>query len=149
MINSLSSPSRNESLLQNLLHIWEESVRATHLFLSEKDIAGLRPLVLQGLGGIDQLLIYSVDDGNAPLGFMGVHDHKIEMLFISPAAMGQGIGKKLVTYAIDTLNVSSVDVNEQNPRAIGFYEHMGFYVIERSPLDEQGNPFPILHMKLR
>ncbi|KUP21482.1 GNAT family N-acetyltransferase [Paenibacillus sp. DMB5] len=149
MIQSLSIPSRSESLLQTLLNIWEESVRSTHLFLSEKDIAALRPLVLQGLGGIDQLLIYSIDDGNAPLGFMGIQDHKIEMLFVSPGAMGQGIGKKLVTHVIDHLNVQSVDVNEQNPQALGFYEHMGFCVVERSPLDEQGNPFPILHMKLR
>ncbi|AIQ50709.1 acetyltransferase [Paenibacillus sp. FSL R7-0331] len=148
MINSLSSPSRNESLLQKLLNIWETSVQSTHLFLSEKDIAALRPLVLQGLRGIDQLLLYTADS-KEPLGFMGVQDHKIEMLFVSPGAMGQGIGKKLVTHAIEHLNVQSVDVNEQNPQAHGFYEHMGFYVTDRSELDEQGNPFPILHMKLR
>lgn len=149
MVHTLSIPTRNENLLHNLLHLWEESVRSTHLFLSEKDIAALRPLVLQGLSGISQLLIYVNDDGNAPLGFIGIQDHKIEMLFISPEAMGQGIGKKLVTHAIDALKVSSVDVNEQNPQALGFYEHMGFYVAERSALDEQGKPFPILHMKLR
>ncbi|WP_042202801.1 GNAT family N-acetyltransferase [Paenibacillus camerounensis] len=148
MIHSLSLLSRNESLLQTLLNIWKTSVQSTHLFLSEKDIAALRPFVLQGLSGIDQLLLYTADS-EAPLGFMGVEDHKIEMLFISPGAMGQGIGKKLVTHAIEHLNVQSVDVNEQNPQAYGFYEYMGFYVTDRSELDEQGNPFPILHMKLR
>ncbi|WP_342564302.1 GNAT family N-acetyltransferase [Paenibacillus sp. FSL R7-0345] len=148
MVHTLSIPTRNENLLHNLLHLWEESVRSTHLFLSEKDIAALRPLVLQGLSGISQLLVYSTE-GETPLGFIGIQDHKIEMLFISPEAMGQGIGKKLVTHAIDALKVSSVDVNEQNPQALGFYEHMGFYVAERSALDEQGKPFPILHMKLR
>lgn len=30
----------------------------------------------------------------------------------------------------------------------GFYEHMGFKVYERSEIDEQGNPYPILFMKL-
>ena len=40
-----------------------------------------------------------------------------------------------------------VDVNEQNPEAVKFYEAMGFVVAERSPLDDQGRPFPLLRMK--
>ncbi|ENH9207696.1 GNAT family N-acetyltransferase, partial [Vibrio vulnificus] len=46
------------------------------------------------------------------------------------------------------LGVTKVDVNEQNPQAVGFYEHMGFKVVSRSPLDDMGKPFPILHMTL-
>ena len=52
-------------------------------------------------------------------------------------------------YAVKTLNVNYVDVNEQNPQALGFYEHVGFEVFKKSEFDEQGNPFPILHMKLK
>jgi putative acetyltransferase len=96
---------------------------------------------------ISRLLAF-IDDHDQSLGFIGIQDNKIEMLFVEPAAMGKGIGKSLVAYAIQTLNVRYVDVNEQNPQALGFYEHMGFQVFERSALDEQGNPFPILHMKL-
>lgn len=29
-----------------------------------------------------------------------------------------------------------------------FYEHMDFRTYKRSNLDEQGNPYPILYMKL-
>jgi putative acetyltransferase len=39
-------------------------------------------------------------------------------------------------------------VNEQNPQAKGFYEHMGFQVYKRTDTDEQGNPYPILYMRL-
>jgi putative acetyltransferase len=39
-------------------------------------------------------------------------------------------------------------VNEQNPQAVGFYEHIGFLITGRSTLDGQGKPFPLLHMKL-
>lgn len=39
-------------------------------------------------------------------------------------------------------------MNEQNPQASGFYRHYGFVITGRSPLDGQGNPFPLLHMKL-
>lgn len=41
-----------------------------------------------------------------------------------------------------------VDVNEQNPDAVGFYRRMGFEIVGRLPLDGQGRPFPVLHMRL-
>ncbi|WP_340393349.1 GNAT family N-acetyltransferase [Paenibacillus sp. FSL E2-0190] len=140
--------TRNEELLNRLLNIWESSVRHTHLFLSEQDIDALRPLVTQALEGISDLFAFT-DDEEQLLGFIGVQNKKIEMLFVEPAAMGKGVGKALVAYVIQELAVHLVDVNEQNPQALGFYEHMGFQVFERSALDEQGNPFPILHMSLK
>lgn len=68
------------------------------------------------------------------------------MLFVAPDAMGRGLGKQLLQHAIATCNVRTVDVNEQNPKAAAFYKHMGFVVTDRSELDGQGNPFPLLHM---
>ena len=61
---------------------------------------------------------------------------------------GAGIGKKLITYAIDNLQVTKVDVNEQNVQAVGFYEYMGFNIYKRSNLDGEGKEYPILHMQL-
>lgn len=80
---------------------------------------------------------------------MGIHDFKIEMLFVSNESRGHGVGKRLVEYAIEVLKVNYVDVNEQNPQALGFYEHMGFEIFKKYEFDEQGNLFPILHMKLK
>ncbi|MEK5277407.1 MULTISPECIES: GNAT family N-acetyltransferase [Paenibacillus] len=143
-----SFTTRNEELLNRLLNIWESSVRHTHLFLSEQDIDALRPLVTQALEGISDLFAFT-DDQEQVIGFLGVQNNKIEMLFVEPAAMGKGVGKALLAYVMQELDVHLVDVNEQNPQALGFYEHMGFQVFERSALDEQGNPFPILHMSLK
>lgn len=131
---------RDQNISQELLDIWESAVRATHFFLTEQDIEGLRLLVHQGIAHISHLL--------ACTGQEHVQEQKIEMLFVDPAVRGQGIGKQLVTYALHTLNVLYVDVNEQNPQALGFYEHLGFQVYDRSERDEQGQPWPILHMKL-
>jgi putative acetyltransferase len=41
----------------------------------------------------------------------------------------------------------TLDVNEQNPAAQRFYEHLGFAVQGRSELDSQGRNYPLLHMK--
>lgn len=80
---------------------------------------------------------------------MGVEATKIEMLFVLPEYFGKGIGKELTALAITQYGAQYVDVNEQNPQATGFYGHIGFEVFERTELDGQENPFPILKMKLR
>jgi len=131
-----------------LIDIWEKSVRATHGFLSEDDISFLKPLILeQYFDAVD--LRCAKNDFDEILGFIGVADKNIEMLFISPDFRGEGIGSQLVKYAIDHQNSTKVDVNEQNPQAVAFYEHIGFTIIGRSPLDGQGKPFPLLHMELK
>ena len=70
------------------------------------------------------------------------------MLFVAPEYRGQGIGKRLLRYAVDELNAERLDVNEQNPQALGFYLHEGFEVTGRSDTDGLGQPYPLLHMTL-
>ena len=138
----------NNKDMEEILDTWESSVRATHDFLSEEDIISIKPQVVEGVKYVSNLLCVR-DENDVIKAFMGIHDFKIEMLFVSNESRGNGIGKKLVEHAIEALNVNYVDVNEQNQQAVGFYKHMGFKVFEKSDLDEQGNPFPILHMKLK
>lgn len=139
--------SRNPIETKKLLYIWEHSVKATHLFLTEDDIAMLIPQVKSGIEEVDKLMV-AKDKSGEPIGFMGIGNSKIEMLFISPEHFGMGIGTLLINYAINVLEANRVDVNEQNQQALGFYKHSGFEVYDRFETDEQGNPFPILHMKL-
>jgi len=129
-----------------VLDVWEASVRATHLFLSEADIQFLKPLVRDELPNVPGLAC--VRDGKGEVaGFMGVVDGKIEMLFIDPTWRGQGIGRRLLEHAVQTLGATRVDVNEQNEQAVGFYLRMGFAVEGRSDLDSTGKPFPLLHLR--
>lgn len=130
-----------------MLDLWESSVRATHDFLIEEDIDSLKPLVRSGLLEMQYVICMKEDNGMIK-GFMGIIRNKIEMLFVKDKFMGSGIGKLLITYAIDKLNARYVDVNEQNKKAVGFYTHLGFKEFSNSKVDSQGNPFPILHMKL-
>ncbi|MGB1198340.1 MAG: GNAT family N-acetyltransferase [Thalassotalea sp.] len=130
-----------------LLALWENSVRATHDFITEQDITSFKPMILEQAFPVVSLKCIK-NNNNVILGFIGIHQQKVEMLFILNEARGQGIGKKLMEYAIAELSVNRVDVNEQNPLAIGFYQHLGFKVTSRSPVDDMGKPFPILHLKL-
>ena len=131
----------NNKDMEEILDTWESSVRATHDFLSEEDIISIKPQVIEGAKYVSKLLCVR-DENGIIKAFMGIHDFKIEMLFVSNESRGNGIGKRLVEYAIEVLN-------EQNPQAVGFYKHMGFEIFKKSNFDEQGNPFPILHMKLK
>lgn len=131
-----------------VVDVWEASVRATHLFLREADIFYFKPLILNDYLKAVHLTCVK-DEAGRILGFMGVHEDSLEMLFLHPDARGKGLGKLLILHAINNLKVKKVDVNEQNPQAVGFYEHIGFEVVSRSELDGLGKPYPILHMQLR
>ena len=146
MTMTICEVAKNE--YPEIVEIWEASVRATHRFLTEDDIQFFKPLILNEFLAAVNLRCVK-DDGGKILGFLGVAEGNIEMLFLDPASRGKGIGRLLVQYAIEEMSVQKVDVNEQNPDAVGFYKHVGFEVTSRSPLDGMGKPFPILHMALR
>ena len=130
-----------------IVDLWEASVRATHTFLPEEDIRMFRPLILdEYLDAVTLRCARATDD--TITGFLGVADNKIEMLFIDPALMGQGIGRLLLDVAVRDLGATLVDVNEQNPDAVGFYLHYDFELVSRDPLDGLGKPYPILHLAL-
>ncbi|EJL81636.1 GNAT family N-acetyltransferase [Pantoea sp. GM01] len=126
--------------------VWEASVLATHDFLQEADIRALRPQVRMHYLPMVELRVYR-DEQHTIVGFLGVAENRLEMLFVAPQAFGQGIGTQLLRYATQHLGVNELDVNEQNPQALGFYQRQGFVITGRSPLDGQGNPFPLLHLR--
>lgn len=138
--------NRTEPLIEQLTQIWERSVKATHLFLSDDEITEIKKFVPDTLSEIAHLVIAINEAGDA-IGFMGVEDSKIEMLFISPDERGKGLGKAFIEYGIEHFAVNQVTVNELNPQAIGFYEHLGFSVYNRTDTDEEGRPYPLLYMK--
>lgn len=139
---------RKKILIQQLLEIWEKSVRETHLFLSDDEISNIKAYVPQALDGIAHLIV-AEDESCCTVAFMGIQDEILEMLFITPEKRGMGLGKQLIQHGIENYDVKKMAVNEQNPQAKGFYEHMGFQVYKRTDLDEQGNPYPLLYMILK
>ncbi len=146
-MNIYELQERTPQLLECLLIIWEVSVRATHHFLSDAEVKQIKSYVPQALQSVSHLIV-AVDAADEPIGFMGTEQNRLEMLFLSPAERGKGIGKQLVQYGVQQYGIQTVTVNEQNPQAVGFYEHLGFVTYQRTDHDEQGNPYPLLYMKL-
>jgi putative acetyltransferase len=133
-----------------LVELWERSVRATHHFLGEADIAGLRPYVAGALASHAVGWWVAESSANVLVGFLGFVDPVIDALFIDPEYFRQGAGKLLVAHAERLASGPlSLDVNEQNEDAVTFYTAMGFAVVGRSPTDSAGRPFPLLHMRRR
>lgn len=131
-----------------LVEIWEDSVRATHHFLSDDEIMQIKKYVPQAIASAEHLIV-ARDEAEKPVGFMGTDGKILEMLFISPQNRAKGIGKQMVRRGVEDYGISEVTVNEQNPQAVGFYEHMGFETYKRTEFDEQGNPYPLLYMRLK
>ena len=136
-----------QALLPALLALWEESVRATHTFLTDADIARIKGYVPQALRGVAHLIV-AFDAAGAPIAFMGIENGRLEMLFLAPLERGKGLGRRLLQHGIEAYGVREVTVNEQNPQAVGFYRHMGFVTYKRNDCDEAGDPYPLLYMRL-
>ena len=138
---------RTPQIVEKLLSIWEKSVRATHSFLTDEEILKIKNFVPSAIEGVPRLSV-AEDETGIPVAFMGIGGKKLEMLFVSGENRGKGCGKALLRFGIEFCSVRELAVNEQNPQAIGFYEHMGFRTYKRTDHDEQGNPFPLLYMNL-
>lgn len=131
-----------------LTRIWEDSVRATHDFLPDSYIVLLKNLVLTRY--LDAVMLVCTRDTRQRItGFAGVAAGKVEMLFIDPQHRGQGLGRQLLRYAIERMNADELEVNEQNPQALGFYLKQGFEVVGRTEHDGLGQPYPLLRLRLR
>lgn len=131
---------------EQILSVWEKSVLSTHHFLSPADFASIKGVVHTiDFKAFD---VYCLMYRHRVVGFLGVAEAKVEMLFLDPAYFGQGLGKRLMYFAVHVLKADSVDVNEQNSRSVKFYEKLGFKIYERSEKDDQGRDYPLLRMRL-
>lgn len=145
----LLRPARADEV-DALVALWRRSVTATHGFLAPSDLGALERLVReQALPAVD--VTVAERDGVA-VGFVGTSAATavvvvVEMLFVEPDAHGLGIGTALLEHAAAGGVETRLDVNEQNPGALGFYRSRGFAVVGRSATDGQGRLYPLLHLQ--
>ncbi len=146
-IIEVNKNDRTQDLIVQLLKLWEKSVRITHLFLSESELENIKKFVPKAIRSVS-VFIVAKDNEDNPIAFMGIEKNRLEMLFVDETVIQKGIGTMLIHKAIEEYSVKELCVNEQNSVARKFYENRGFQVYKRTENDEQGNPYPLLYMKL-
>jgi len=128
-----------------LVDLWRRAVDATHDFLSTEDRQAIDAEVA---GFLPQApMVVAVGDQDQPQGFMLIDGSHMEALFIDPDLRGTGIGRQLLQHALALQPQLTTDVNAQNAQAVGFYRRMGFIETGRSPVDSQGRPYPLIHLR--
>lgn len=82
---------------------------------------------------------YVYDDGVVK-GIIRISGDKIEKLFIEPQFQNQGIGAKLLDFAVSDKKASWLWVLEYNTRGISFYERHGFLLTGDKILEDEWVP---------
>lgn len=143
-IDPVLRPCHGPTEWPSLVRIWRSAVEATHTFLTAEDVEFYAARMASDYLPAVELTVADVD--GTPAGFSGIAGNSLEMLFVDDAYRGRGIGSALLGRALAEHPDLILDVNEQNPQAVGFYERHGFVTSSRSETDGDGRPFPILHM---
>lgn len=125
------TPSLDE--YSDLLDLWENSVRHSHKFLTEKDLEYFNKPNLIDL--FHQYRIKAAYIDQEIIGFIATSNRNIELLFIHPSFTGQGIGRRLCEEVLKDGSVKNVEVNSQNINAIRFYNRLGFHNFEDTKND--------------
>ena len=73
-------------------------------------------------------------------------DFICEFSKIIPTFINGSIRKKATHTFLSNEEIENI--KKYVPQAKDFYEHMGFKVYQRNELDDQGNPYPVLYMRL-
>jgi putative acetyltransferase len=140
-------PSVGAAEYPALAAIWRGAVDATHDFLAQADRDEIDARLQSDY--FPAVVLSVAERDGRPVGFSGVLDGSLEMLFVDATQRDGGIGTALLDHAIGEHGVTRVDVNEQNDLAAGFYARRGFEVVGRSETDGAGRPYPLLHLRLR
>ena len=73
----------SDEILDELLIVWEKSVRSSHHFLKEEDIKYFRPLIRNQYFPAVELFVIR-NEIRQIVAFMGLSDDMLEMLFVLP-----------------------------------------------------------------
>ena len=131
-------------LKDELVEVWEKSVRSSHNFLTEADVDFYRSRIRETY--LQAVELYAIRTTSI-VAFMGLSDDMVDMLFVLPTEKGRGYGSALIDFALYEKNRDRVDVNEENTEAYRFYLNRGYQVTGRDQVDSDGRPFPIIHMR--
>ena len=133
--------------LEELSAIWFEASITAHAFVGEARLREQR-LLIETVYLPNAETWVAIRDGE-PAGFVSLLDDFIGGLFVSPRQQGAGIGRLLVSHALQLKGQLRLEVYTANSQAYAFYENLGFEEQSRRSEDDEGLPFENAQMLLK
>lgn len=100
-------------------------------------------VALEYKNNIDNIYVFTEED--IVKGFIQIKDKEIKKLYVDSFFQGEGIGSRLINYAIDNFGVNHLWALEKNEKAICFYKKHGFVYNDEKKFEEGTNEY-LLHL---
>ncbi|MCE5022729.1 GNAT family N-acetyltransferase [Staphylococcus haemolyticus] len=120
---------KNRKTIKVLGNIWLNANLDTHTFIDSIYWIDNYSNVLDSLKDAD---VYVYKENEQIVAFCGLIDNYIAGLFVKEEYRNKGIGHALIKHLQSEYNHLSLEVFEQNNRAVHFYESLGFIKMESS-----------------
>ncbi len=114
-----------KSDIDQVADIWLDTNLKAHYFISAEYWKNNFELVKEMLS---QAEVYVYENDKMIQGFIGLSGEYIEGIFISVEMQSHGIGRLLLDYIKNRKTKLSLNVYQQNTRAISFYKREGFEI---------------------
>ena len=101
---------------------------------------------------IETYPVYVAVDDDTPVGVYSLvlrEDYQeLDYLWVRPAYIGQGIGRRLVAHALDLAQTQPPKrlVVVADPHAVGFYKKMGFRTVRHIAGQPPGRVLPVMEL---
>ena len=89
---------------------------------------------------LENLWVY---DDEFVKGILHAERQELLELYVDAFFQNEGIGSKLMKFAVDKLEVRSLNVLEKNTNAIRFYQRHGFVLTQEKQLEQGTNEFVV------
>ena len=139
-------PYAPEDDLKKLSRIWFDASLLAHPFIGEQRLRDQQTLIENEYLPNAETWVACVED--EPSGFISLLDTFIGGIFVSPAQQGRGIGRHLITHALNLAGELELEVYTDNQQAMNFYASIGFQELSRRACDDDGHAFENARLRL-
>lgn len=139
-------PYSPEDDLKKLSRIWLDASLLAHPFIGEQRLREQRALIEDRYLPNAETWVACMD-GQA-CGFISLLDTFVGGIFVSPDRQGLGIGRELISHALDLKGELELEVYTDNRQAVSFYTRLGFQELSRRRLDDEGYTFENARLRL-